>query len=67
VVEADSYRWHHSPSAVDGDRERDVGLTLAGVRFLRFTYDQCTKRRGYVRRAIHTALLTPAAARLRAA
>jgi hypothetical protein len=52
VVEADSYRWHHSPTALNDDRERDVELTLAGVRFLRFTYDQCTERRHYVRAAI---------------
>jgi very-short-patch-repair endonuclease len=37
VVEVDSYRWHHSPAALDDDRERDVQLMLAGVRFLRFT------------------------------
>jgi hypothetical protein len=52
VVEADSYTWHHSPAALNDDRERDVRLTLAGVRFLRFTYEQCTKRAGYVRGAI---------------
>jgi very-short-patch-repair endonuclease len=56
VVEADSFTWHHSPSALNDDRERDVGLTLAGVRFLRFTYEQCTRRAGYVRRAILAAL-----------
>jgi hypothetical protein len=27
VVEADSYTWHRSPSALDDDRERDVTLT----------------------------------------
>ena len=37
VVEADSYRWHRSPSALNDDRERDVQLTLAGYRMLRFT------------------------------
>lgn len=56
VVEADSFTWHHSPSAMNDDRERDVALTLAGVRFLRFTYEQCTRRAGYVRRAILAAL-----------
>jgi very-short-patch-repair endonuclease len=52
VVEADSYAWHRSPSALDDDRERDVELTLAGLRTLRFTYEQCTNRREYVRRSI---------------
>jgi very-short-patch-repair endonuclease len=57
VVEADSYRWHRSPWALDADRERDVELALAGVRTLRFTYDQCTKRPKYVRNAIRRTLL----------
>jgi very-short-patch-repair endonuclease len=52
VVEADSCRWHHSPAALDDDRERDVQLTLANTRFLRFTYDHCTERVAYVRAAI---------------
>jgi uncharacterized protein DUF559/putative AbiEi antitoxin of type IV toxin-antitoxin system len=56
VVEADSYTWHRSPSALNDDRERDVELTLAGWTVLRFTYAQCTKRRAYVTRSIHRAL-----------
>jgi very-short-patch-repair endonuclease len=52
VVEADSYAWHRSPTALDDDRERDVRLTLAGYIVLRFTYEQCTKRREYVRESI---------------
>jgi very-short-patch-repair endonuclease len=52
VVEADGYRHHRSPSALDDERERDVEIVLAGLRSLRFTYDQCTKRRNYVRRYI---------------
>jgi hypothetical protein len=56
VVEADSYRWHRSPSALNDDRERDVELTLAGYRVLRFTYEQVTRRPGYVVRAILAAL-----------
>jgi hypothetical protein len=52
VVEADSYRWHRSPSALNDDRERDVQLTLAGYRFLRFTWEQVTRRRNYVVRAL---------------
>jgi hypothetical protein len=52
VVEADSYRWHRSPSALNDDRERDVELTLAGFRTLRFTYEQVTRRPDYVVRAL---------------
>jgi very-short-patch-repair endonuclease len=57
IVEADSYTWHRSPSALDDDRERDVRLTLAGYVPLRFTYKQCTERRAYVRAAILHGLL----------
>jgi very-short-patch-repair endonuclease len=56
-VEADSYAWHRSPSALNADRERDVVLTLAGWRVLRFTYTQVTQRRDWVARAILDALL----------
>jgi very-short-patch-repair endonuclease len=56
VVEADSYRWHRSPSALNDDRERDVELTLADFRVLRFTYEQVTLRPHYVVQAILTAL-----------
>ena len=59
VVEADSFKWHHSPTALNDDRERDAQLTLAGVRFLRFTYEQCTQRRDYVVRTILAALRSP--------
>jgi hypothetical protein len=56
VVEADSYRWHRSPSALNDDRERDVELTLANYRVLRFTYEQVVGRPGYVIRALRRAL-----------
>jgi very-short-patch-repair endonuclease len=59
VVEADSYAWHRSPSALNDDRERDVELTLAGYRVLRFTYEQVTRRREYVIGALRTALGAP--------
>jgi hypothetical protein len=62
VVEADSYRWHRSPSALNDDRERDVLLTLAGYRVLRFTWEQVTERPRYVVQAILTALLRADAA-----
>jgi len=57
VVEADGYAWHRSPSALNDDRERDVVLTLAGYRVLRFTYEQITERQKYVRDALLAALL----------
>jgi hypothetical protein len=57
VVEADSYTWHRSPSALDDDRERDVTLVLAGYRSLRFTWEQVTRRRSYVAGAILNALV----------
>jgi very-short-patch-repair endonuclease len=57
VVEADSYTWHRSPSALNDDRERDVELTLAGYRVLRFTWEQVTRRRTYVVSAILRALV----------
>jgi very-short-patch-repair endonuclease len=57
VVEADSFSWHRSPSALDDDRERDVTLTLAGYRTLRFTWEQVTRRRRYVAEAILRALV----------
>jgi very-short-patch-repair endonuclease len=56
VVEADSYRWHRSPSALNDDRERDVELTLAGYTVLRFTWEQVTRRPEYVTRALRIAL-----------
>jgi hypothetical protein len=56
VVEADSYTWHRSPAALDGDRERDVTLALAGWRTLRFTHAQITRRPRYVTAAINAAL-----------
>ena len=58
VVEADSYTWHRSPSALNDDRARDVPLVLAGWRVLRFTWDQVTRRREWVIRTLHRALST---------
>ena len=45
-----------SPGALNDDRERDVELTLAGYRVLRFTYEQVTERPEYVIQAILAAL-----------
>jgi hypothetical protein len=59
VVEADSYSYHRSPSALADDRELDVSLTLAGIRSLRFTGEQLRRRRAYVAGAILAALGAP--------
>ena len=56
VVEADSFAWHRSPAALNADRERDVALTLAGWRVLRFTSAQLTRRRAWVARSLTAAL-----------
>jgi hypothetical protein len=52
VVEVDGYAYHRSPSAFERDRERDVVLTLAGWRVLRFTWDQITTRAAWVAAAV---------------
>jgi very-short-patch-repair endonuclease len=59
VVEADSYTWHRSPSALDDDRERDAELLLAGYRSLRFTWKQVTRRRRWVVRTLRATLRPP--------
>jgi hypothetical protein len=56
VVEVDSFTHHRSPGALADDRERDVSLTLAGIRSLRFTGEQLRSRRAYVVRSLVTAL-----------
>jgi very-short-patch-repair endonuclease len=40
VVELDGYAFHRSPTAFETDRARDVALTVAGWRVVRFTYRQ---------------------------
>jgi hypothetical protein len=40
IVELDGYAHHRSPAAFEADRARDVALTVAGWRVLRFTYRQ---------------------------
>lgn len=58
VVEADSYRWHRRPSALNDDRERDAELALAGIPHLRFTYEQVVDRPEYVARTVRALLGT---------
>ena len=50
VLEADSYKWHRRPSALNDDRERDAELALAGIARVRFTYEQVANRPDYVAR-----------------
>ena len=56
VVEVDSFTYHRSPGALADDRERDVSLTLAGIRSLRFTGEQLRNRPRYVVDAVLPAL-----------
>jgi hypothetical protein len=54
VVEVDGYAYHRSPEAFETDRERDVTLSVAGWRVLRFTWAQIETRAGWVAAAIRT-------------
>jgi very-short-patch-repair endonuclease len=54
IVEVDGYAYHRSPARFESDRERDVNLTVAGWRVLRFTWAQITTRTGWVAGAIRT-------------
>jgi very-short-patch-repair endonuclease len=52
IVEVDGYAYHRSPTAFEADRERDVRLTMAGWRVLRFTWTQITRRPAWVARSL---------------
>jgi very-short-patch-repair endonuclease len=52
IVEVDGYAHHRSPTAFERDRERDVILTVAGWRVMRFTHTQITRRPAWVAAAI---------------
>jgi very-short-patch-repair endonuclease len=54
IAEVDGYAYHRSPAAFETDRERDVTLTVAGWRVLRFTWRQITRRAAWVAGAIAT-------------
>ncbi|MEA2283548.1 MAG: hypothetical protein QOK21_4155 [Solirubrobacteraceae bacterium] len=56
VVELDGYAYHRSPSAFEADRARDVRLTVAGYRVLRFTYRQLVDEPQIVAAAIRRLL-----------
>lgn len=56
IIEGDSLRWHGSPAAFQADRRRDNLAQLAGWTILRFTWEDITKRPGYVVASIQRAL-----------
>jgi very-short-patch-repair endonuclease len=55
VVEADSWRFHHTRAAFERDRRRDAILARAGYRTLRVTHRQLTQRPSEVVAAIGAA------------
>lgn len=52
IVEVDGYAYHRSPSAFEGDRERDVALGMKAWRVMRFTWRQVTNRAAWVAAAV---------------
>ena len=56
VVELDGYAYHRTPHAFEADRARDVALTVAGYRVLRFTYRQIAEEPERVAAAIRRLL-----------
>jgi hypothetical protein len=61
IVEVDGFAFHAGASAFERDRARDVRLTLAGWRVLRFTWRQLSSDSGGVAAAVRRALATPMA------
>jgi hypothetical protein len=56
AVETDGRAAHLRPTAFENDRRRDVALSLAGYRVLRFTWRQVLDDPDYVRAALAQAL-----------
>jgi hypothetical protein len=56
IVETDGAATHMTRKAFHDDRSRDVALTVAGYRVLRFTWDDITRRPDEVVRALRTLL-----------
>ncbi|HEX7300134.1 MAG TPA: type IV toxin-antitoxin system AbiEi family antitoxin domain-containing protein, partial [Solirubrobacteraceae bacterium] len=54
VVELDGYRFHRSRRAFERDRERDAILARHGLRVLRFSHHQVTRRPAEVAAAIRS-------------
>ncbi len=59
IVEVDGYEHHRTPTAFETDRERDVILTLAQWRVMRFTWDRVSSRPAWVGQAIASARCCP--------
>jgi very-short-patch-repair endonuclease len=54
IVEVDGYKYHRAPTAFEDDRARDVELTTRGYSVTRFTWNQITRRSGWVAAAIRS-------------
>jgi very-short-patch-repair endonuclease len=54
VVEVDGYRFHRTRTAFERDRERDAILARHGLRVLRFSHRQVSRRPGEVAAAIRS-------------
>jgi hypothetical protein len=52
VVELDSWEWHRTRRAFEGDRRKAAALEAAGYRVLRFTWKQVTREPELVAKAI---------------
>lgn len=56
VVELDSWRFHRGRGAFERDHDRDLDLAAIGIRVLRLTYRQLTRRTSAVARVLRAAL-----------
>jgi very-short-patch-repair endonuclease len=54
VVETDGYRYHRTRRAFERDRERDAILAAPGLRTLRFSHRQVSRRPREVAAAIRS-------------
>ena len=60
IVELDGFAYHRTRAAYERDRERDLGVALAGFAVLRFSWAQVTRSRGMVAAALRRELATRA-------
>lgn len=67
VVELDGWANHHTRKAFHDDRTRDVRLTTAGYRVMRFTHAHVTRRPAWVAEMVRQALAPRQAAPAQAA
>lgn len=56
VVELDSWRFHRGRGAFERNRDRDLDLAAVGIRVLRLTYRQLTRRTPAMARVLRAAL-----------